>query len=450
MARHRAKGLHFGAQHMSHDKLRRQIALQAARLLFHSQESDYSRARSRAIRKTVRDGVASRSLPSHREIRDQVQILSRLCDGSRTFTRAADVLQGTLDLMRHLQPFAPRLINPARPVETGTPVLHFEVTATHPTDVERALGHAGLWFEESRGPQLPGPRGTPWRVLQIKDRSLAEVAVFAPDTSQDAPSHAASSKESRLEDVTDRDPDHDERVPRGWSLDDLEQAVHALAEASRLEFEQEREGDGDETDEDGLYDERGGDGDIKSANQEECEALPGDFANAVGCDARTTSQRSPMDRFQFYRTLLVPLRTVFLNKVSHPEGDALYHSLQVFELARQHLPYDEEFLLAALLHDVGKGINPHDDVAAALEALAEMGTERTLWFIAHHHEGQALLDGTIGQRARKRLSQGDDYDELKLLAQCDRQGRVRGAKVPELDEALDYVRALAQMCDGAE
>ena len=42
----------------------------------------------------------------------------------------------------------------------------------------------------------------------------------------------------------------------------------------------------------------------------------------------------------------------------HPEGDVLYHSLQVFELARDELPYDEEFLLAALLHDVGKAIDP--------------------------------------------------------------------------------------------
>ena len=71
---------------------------------------------------------------------------------------------------------------------------------------------------------------------------------------------------------------------------------------------------------------------------------------------------------------------------SHPEGDALYHSLQVFELAREELPYDEEFLLAALLHDVGKGLDPQDHIGAALEALDGHITPRTAWFIEHHTE----------------------------------------------------------------
>ena len=38
----------------------------------------------------------------------------------------------------------------------------------------------------------------------------------------------------------------------------------------------------------------------------------------------------------------------------HPEGDVLYHLLQCYVLAVDELPYDEEFQLAALLHDVGK------------------------------------------------------------------------------------------------
>ena len=60
--------------------------------------------------------------------------------------------------------------------------------------------------------------------------------------------------------------------------------------------------------------------------------------------------------------LLQPLEGVKQSPKHHPEGDALYHSLQVFELARDERPYDEEFLLAALLHDVGKAIDPADHV----------------------------------------------------------------------------------------
>lgn len=153
-----------------------------------------------------------------------------------------------------------------------------------------------------------------------------------------------------------------------------------------------------------------------------------------------------VDRFQIYQMLLLPLEQVKQSPKYHPEGDALYHSLQVFDLASHELPYDEEFLLAALLHDVGKAIDPHDHVAAGLEALEDAITERTAWLIEHHMEGQAALDGTLGHRARKRLAESEDFDELLLLAQCDRQGRVAGVAVPELEEALEYIRDLARTC----
>ena len=44
------------------------------------------------------------------------------------------------------------------------------------------------------------------------------------------------------------------------------------------------------------------------------------------------------DRFLQYRSLLLPLETVTQSPERHPEGDALYHSLQVFALAREELP----------------------------------------------------------------------------------------------------------------
>src|SRR5713226_7770965 len=95
-------------------------------------------------------------------------------------------------------------------------------------------------------------------------------------------------------------------------------------------------------------------------------------------------QNGQVDPYQLYRMLLLPLEDVRQSPQYHPEGDVLYHSLQVFELAREHRPYDEEFLLAALLHDVGKGIDPSNHVEAGLSALDGVITDRTRFFIEHH------------------------------------------------------------------
>ena len=121
-------------------------------------------------------------------------------------------------------------------------------------------------------------------------------------------------------------------------------------------------------------------------------------------------------------------------------------SLQVFELARNSLPYDEEFLLAALLHDVGKAIDPRDHVASGLEALDGYITPRTAWLIEHHIQGMSLLDGTLGVRSRRRLQSAESFDELMLLAECDRGGQAAGVAVADVQEALSYLRNLAQSC----
>ena len=150
-----------------------------------------------------------------------------------------------------------------------------------------------------------------------------------------------------------------------------------------------------------------------------------------------------VDRFQVYYSLLLPLENVKQNPKYHPEGDALYHSLQVFDRACDRLPYDEEFLLAALLHDVGKGIDPYDHVYSGLEALQGFITQRTGWLIEHHMEAHKLHDRSIGARARKRLQQNESFDELVLLGECDRGGRVAGVQTTELEEALQYVRQIS-------
>lgn len=149
------------------------------------------------------------------------------------------------------------------------------------------------------------------------------------------------------------------------------------------------------------------------------------------------------DRFQLFTALLLPLENVKQHPKYHPEGDVLYHSLQVFDLAYEELPYDEEFLLAALLHDIGKGIDNNDHVSAGLDALDGFISQRTAWLIEHHMDVHRIIDGTIGSRAHRRLRENPSYDELILLGQCDRHGRVPGVQTRELEEAIELVRELA-------
>jgi predicted HD phosphohydrolase len=169
-------------------------------------------------------------------------------------------------------------------------------------------------------------------------------------------------------------------------------------------------------------------------------------ANAARAARSGDDAAARVDRFLIYRMLLLPLEQVKQNPAYHPEGDALYHSLQVFDLARDELPYDEEFLLAALLHDVGKAIDPTDHTAATRAALEGHITPRTAWLMDHHVEALKLLDGELGVRSRRRIEASENFDELMLLAQCDRDGRVRCIETPDVDEALEYLRDLDRMC----
>jgi predicted HD phosphohydrolase len=162
-------------------------------------------------------------------------------------------------------------------------------------------------------------------------------------------------------------------------------------------------------------------------------------------DNELAAAEAAIDRFQVYRALLIPLETVMQDEHYHPEGDVLYHSLQCYILARNELPYDEEFQLAALLHDVGKGLDKHNHVQAGLEALEGHITPRTAWLIENHMLVHQIRDRTIGHRAHMRLKAEADYDDLLLLGVCDRGGRVCGAIVPEIDDALDEIRELARM-----
>ncbi|MCA8999513.1 MAG: HD domain-containing protein [Planctomycetaceae bacterium] len=187
---------------------------------------------------------------------------------------------------------------------------------------------------------------------------------------------------------------------------------------------------------------------IERANLMELESLlTQEYPDLDLIEVQTTMDHE-IDRFELYRLLLIPLEQVGQSKRYHPEGDALYHSLQVFDLAYEAMPYDEEFLLAALLHDVGKAIDPLDHVATGVEALEGAISERTTWLIEHHMDTHKILDGTLGARAYRRLQEHPDFELLLLLGECDRGGRVPGADVPDLDEAIELIREVARTCQG--
>jgi hypothetical protein len=159
-------------------------------------------------------------------------------------------------------------------------------------------------------------------------------------------------------------------------------------------------------------------------------------------DRPPASLAEHLDRFAVYKMRLEPLEALKQNPRYHPEGDALYHSLQVFHLARETRPYDEEFLLAALLHDVGKAIDPQDHERAAVAALRGAVTERTLWLIAHHSDLGAGRERALSARSRRELESSDLFEDLKLLRELDDAGRVPGFVVESLDVALAFIKTL--------
>jgi predicted nucleotidyltransferase len=370
---------------MSNDRLRRQIAFDAARLMYNRQESEYYRAKLKAARRICRGWVKPVDLPTNAEIRDQIQTFARLHEGYRRTEHLREMRIEALRLMRHLRAFRPRLIGSTLTghVRQGSDIdLH--VFSDSIEAVTAALDHEGIVYDVERKRVRKHGEERVFTHVHVQDRFPIELTIYAASLVSYAFKSSITGKTIERASIAELEELLAREYPDLAADDALEEAVDDMA--------------------------------------------------------------GRVDRFQMYQVLLLPLERVKGRPQFHPEGDALYHSLQVFDLASHALPHDEEFLLAALLHDVGKAIDPADHVRAGLEALEGFITPRTAWLIEHHMEAHALHDGTIGARARRRLAEHEDYEELVLLGQCDRQGRQKGVETPDLEEALAYLRDLARTC----
>src|SRR6056297_156670 len=370
---------------MSHSKLRRKIAWEAARLLYAREESEYYQAKRKAARRIVSGWVRPADLPSNAEIRDEVRLMARMIEGVVPHgNRLHEMRLRALWWMEQLEMFHPRLIGSVLTghVREGSDI-DIHVFTGNGSAVAAKVEDLGMRCELERKRLVKNGECRVFTHVHIGDVFPIELTVYHP-----------SLLGHRFRSSIDGKP-----IPRTTA-----------AELKRMLA-------------------------LEAGNDE------------TGVEQQLEAMDSPVDRWQVYEALLLPLERVQQSPRYHPEGDALYHSLQVFQLACDVMPYDEEFLLAALLHDVGKAIDPQDHVNAGLEALEGFITTRTQWLIEHHMLGHGLRDGTLGARARRRLRQHPWYEDLVELSACDADGRQRGVTVDDTDVALDYIRSLETMFD---
>ena len=365
---------------MSHSKLRRQIAYQAARLMYDRQESEYYQAKIKAARTVCKERVKPKDLPSNAEIRTEVLLLAKIMEGNVAEDRLRDMRIEALRVMRILDRFKTYLIGSVLTghIRTGSDI-DIHVFADNIHQVTNELDYHGFRYTVQQKRVVKNNERQLYRHIHIQDRFEVELTVYP--LSKTSFNFRSSITGKAIEKI---------------SADQLEGLL-------KIEYPEI---------------------DISSSLEQAEEML---------------------DRFQVFQMLLLPLENVKQNPKWHPEGEALYHSLQVYDLACDQLPYDEEFLLAALLHDVGKAIDPYDHVTAGVEAVQEFVTDRTLWLIKHHMLAHQLHDRTIGARARNRLMRHESYDDLVLLGECDRGGRKSGVEVTDVDDALDYIRSIDTM-----
>lgn len=173
---------------------------------------------------------------------------------------------------------------------------------------------------------------------------------------------------------------------------------------------------------------------------------PDEVCDEVRRELDATASLQPLlgDRFDAIASAVAVLATVRQDPVRCPEGDALEHSLQVFDRVHRERPFDEELLTAALVHDVGRAIDRGDPVAATIAAVGDLITPRTRWLVESLPAARAHVERTLGHRARRRLESHPDFLDALVLAEADRLGHARGYPAPTLDEAVVILRDLEQ------
>ncbi len=363
-------------------KLRRQIAVEAARLMYERVESEYFTAkRKAAARLGVNFKHRPADLPSNREIRDEIQVFARIHEGDQRFANLEAMRLAALGMMQFLEQFEPRLIGSVMTGHTRSGSdIDLHVFSRNASSIVHVLEREGYRCETEFKRIIKHNEERVFTHVHVEGRFRFELTVYSPE----------------LRSYVFRSSITGKPIERA-TIRELEQLI--AAEHPNAEFD--------------------------AGNEE-----------------------AGIDRTLFWSPLLEPLAKVRQNPTMHPEGDALYHSLQAFEGARRRFPYDEEMITAALLHDVGKAIDPGDHVSAGLEALEGTLSAREHFLIAHHMDALAAREGTLAARQLDRLRLSEWYEDLMALREIDDDARQPGVDVCTVEEAIEFIRTMGEEFDG--
>src|SRR6516162_2510838 len=167
---------------MANEKLRRQIALDAARLMYERVESEYYTAKRKAAKQLCRGSVKPEDLPSNAEIREQIQHFARIHEGDRRTEHLRDMRLQALRLMRLLRAYRPRLIGSVMTghVRKGSDIdIHvFTDSVGLVTDL---LAGEGYQFDVERKQIVKFAEARTFTHIHIYDRFNFELTVYAED-----------------------------------------------------------------------------------------------------------------------------------------------------------------------------------------------------------------------------------------------------------------------------
>ena len=178
---------------MGDARIRRQIALLAARLMYERQESEYFTAKRKAARQLgVEYKYHPGDLPSNAEIRDQIQGLACFYEGEKRNENLRAMRLEALRMMRLLSAFRPRLIGSVLTghVRKGSDIdLH--VFSNNQSAVTTVLDDQNLRYTVEHKRVIKHNEERVFTHVHVEDRYSFELTLY-PRTRSTTPSRAPS------------------------------------------------------------------------------------------------------------------------------------------------------------------------------------------------------------------------------------------------------------------